>query len=482
MKKIIYTLSIISSLLIIGCDDNTEGIGVNLVPDENIIKSTGTIFPTEFSNFFVEEDSVYSNSTYAYLGKYTDDVFGYLETGYMTQLYCLDNFSFDHKNMVTEKVDDGNGGEKEIYKDASCYISLNYNEFFGDSLNPCQVEVYKLSKSIDGSITSSVDPTEYYNEKTDYLGKVTYTAANTHLDSSKRGDDKSVKILLGDSIAQYILKTNKEHPEYFKNAAAFNNYIIKGLYLKPTTGDGTILYITDTRLHINFTMYVTDDDGNRIKRKKEGHTDEDSTALYTTNFNSTREVYQVNTFENKIDPSKLNPERTYLKSPSAIFTKVDLPIGKIDQDISGDTIMQVKLTLKAYNQIENENEFNMGKPENVLMVKKKDVYKFFKENRLPDNKTSYLASLDKTSNTYTFSNISQIIVDAIAKKKSDNDGVINSSDIEEVIILPVTVKTEESSSGTTTTSVRNNLMPQYVQLIKQENVLEVMHISMGDKQ
>lgn len=482
MKKLIYTLSIISSLLIIGCDNNTEGIGVNLIPDENIIKSTGTVFETEFHNFFVEEDSVYSNSTFAYLGKYSDDVFGYLETGYMTQLYCLDNFSFDHENMVTEKVDDGNGGEKEVYKDAACYISLDYNEFFGDSLNPCQVEVYKLSKSIDGNITSSVDPAEYYNEETDYLGKVTYTAANTYIDESERNDERSVRILLGDSIAQYIIKTNKEHPEYFKNAATFSDKIIKGLYLKPTTGDGTILYITDTRLYVNFRMYVTDSDGNRIKKKEEGHTEEDSTALYTTNFNSTREVYQVNTFENKIDPSKLNPERTYLKSPSAIFTKVDLPIGKIEHDIAGDTIMQVKLTLKAYNQIENDNEFNMSKPENVLMVKKKDVYQFFRENRLPDNKTSYLASLDQTSNTYTFNNISQIIVDAIAKKKSDNNGVINSSDIEEVIIVPVTVKTEESSSGTTTTSVRNNLMPQYVQLIKQENVLEVMHISMGDKQ
>lgn len=478
MKRLIYSL-IISSLFIIGCDDNTEGIGVNLLPDENIIKSTGTTFDTEFHNFFVEEDSVYSNSTFAYLGKYNDDVFGNLETGYLTQLYCLDNFSFDFDNMVTEKVDDGNGGQKEIYKDASCYISLDYTQFFGDSLNPCQVEAYKLNKSIDENITSSVDPTEYYDEENGFLGKVTYTAANTYLDDDERGEDRTVRIQLDDSMAQYLIGTNKNHPEYFKNAAAFNENVIKGLYLKPTAGDGTILYITDTRLHINFTMYVTDDEGNRIKKKEEGHTEEDSTALYTTNFNSTREVYQVNTFHNEIDKSKLNPERTYLKSPSGIFTKIDLPIGKIEHDIKGDTIMQVRLTLKAYNQIENDNVFNMTKPENVLLVRKSEVYSFFRENKLADNKTSYLATLNTTDNTYTFNNISQIIVDAIQNKKTENGGIINENEIEEVIIVPVTVKTEESSSGTTPTSIRNNLMPQYVQLIKNENKLEVMHIKIG---
>lgn len=478
MKRLIYSL-IISSLLIIGCDDNTAGIGVNLLPDENIIKSTGTTFDTQFHNFFVEEDSVYSNSTFAYLGKYNDDTFGNLETGYLTQLYCLDNFSFDFDNMVTEKVDNGNDGEKEIYKDASCYISLDYTQFFGDSLNPCQVEAYILDKSIDGDITSSVDPTEYYDEENGLLGKVTYTAANTYLDNDKRGEDKTVRIELDDSMAQYIISTNKNHPEYFKNAAAFNENVIKGLYLKPTAGDGTILYITDTRLHINFTMYVTDDEGKRIKKKEEGHTEEDSTALYTTNFNSTREVYQVNTFHNEIDKSKLNPERTYIKSPSGIFTKVDLPIGKIEQDIKGDTIMQVRLTLKTYNQIENDNKFNMTKPEYVLLLKKSEVYSFFRENKLPDNKTSYLTALNTTDNSYTFNNISQIIVDAIQNKKAENDGMISENDIEEVIIVPVTVKTEETSSGTTPTSIRNNLMPQYVQLIKNENKLEVMHIKIG---
>lgn len=480
MKKLIFALSIITSLVITGCDDNTESIGVNLLPDDNIVESTGTLFPAVFSNFIVEEDSVYSNSTFAYLGIYNDDMFGYLETGYMTQLYCMDNFSFDFEEMVIDTVKNSDGTDKEVFRDASCYISLDYTEFFGDSLNPCQVEVYKLSKGIDGKITSSVDPSEFYDAENDYLGKITYTAANTYIDESERGDYRSVMIQLDDSMAQYLIGTNRNHPEYFKNAAAFNENVIKGLYLKPTSGDGTILYITDTRLYVNFRMYVLDEDGNRIKRTETGYTEEDSTAMYTTNFNSTREVYQVNTLDNKINENILNDtENTYLKSPAGIFTRIELPIGDIDKKIGNDTIMQVKLTLQAYNQTESNNMFNMSKPDYVLLVKKNEVYSFFRENKLPDSKTSYLAALNTTDNTYEFGNISQIIVDAIAEAKSKNNGTIDADAKEEVILVPVTVKTETSDSGTTPTSVRNSLMPQYARLLKENNKLEVMHIKIG---
>lgn len=478
MKNLLFFITILSSLAFISCDDTTESIGVNLVPDENIILSEGTVFDAEFSNFEVDEDSVYSNSTLAYLGIYNDDMFGYLETGYMTQLYCLDNFSFEFENMVIDTINE-NGTDKEIFRDASCYISIDYTDFFGDSLNPCEVEVYKLNKSLTSDITSSVDPSGYYDAEKDFLGKITYTAANTYIDESERTESRNVIIKLDDDIAQDIIMTNREHPEYFKNAATFNEKVIKGLYLKPTGGDGTIIYASDTRLYINFMMYVTDSDGNRIKRKTEGYTDQDSTSLYTTNFNSTREVYQVNTFKNIINEDiKNDSENTYLKSPAGIFTSIKIPIGKISQQIANDTILQVKLTLKAYNQKE-DNQYNMSKPENVLLVKRSDVYRFFQDNELPDSKSSFLASLNTTDNTYTFNNISQIVVDAIQTAKSRNNGTIDSDATEEVIIVPVTVKTEESSSGTTPTSVRNNLMPQYARIVKNDNKLEVMHIKLG---
>lgn len=482
MKKLTLFFTILLSLATISCDDNTESIGVNLIPDENIIVSRGTVFETELSNFEVDKDSVYSKSTLAYLGMYNDDMFGYLETGYMTQLYCLDNFSFDFEQMVVDTIKE-NGTDREIFRDASCYISIDYTEFFGDSLNPCEVEVYKLNKSITGDMNSSVDPSLYYDEETDFLGKVTYTAANTYIEESERDEYRNIFIKLDDDIAQRIIMTNREHPEYFKNAATFNEKILKGLYLKPTGGDGTVIYVQDTRLYINFTMYVTDSEGNRIKRKADGYTDKDSTALYTTNFNSTREVYQVNTFENTINEQILNDKNNaYLKSPAGIFTSVKIPVGKIYSQLKNDTIMQIKLTLQTYNQ-SDDFQYNMSKPENVLLVKRSDVYKFFYENRLPDNKSSYIATLQ--DNTYSFSNISQIVSDAILAAKERNNGTVDINETEEVIIVPVTVKTEQTDNQTQTTSVRNNLMPQYAKIqIKDKegnntNRLEIMHIRLG---
>lgn len=483
MKKLLFATCLIASAMISSCDDNTESLGLGLVPDGNIVTSKGIVIPVEFSNFIVDEDSVYANSTIAYLGRYTDDMFGNLQSGFLTQLFCLNNFSFEFDKLVKDSISEDAETGKGIYKykDASCYISLEYTSFFGDSINPNQVEAYILNKDIDGNIMSSVNPADYYDPNNGYIGKVTYTAANTYYDDDERGSTRSVIITLNDSIAQRILNLNHTHPEYFANANSFSKNVIKGLYLKPTSGDGTILYINNSMLNLNFTMYADSSGIYPIKKKEPGYTDQDSTTLYTTSFNSTREVYQVNTFKNVINDNILNDtENTYIKSPAGIFTSVKIPVGKIAVQMPNDTILQIKLTLQAYNQ-QKGNEYNMDKPENLLLVKKDQVYSFFRNNSLPDNLSSYTTSLDTSTNQYVFNNITALITSFIENARTKNNGVIDENYTEEIVIIPVTLTKEKSSSSGSEeiTAVRNELKPQYARLVKQDNKLELSYITIG---
>lgn len=481
MKRFLFALGS-AALLLTSCSDTTESLGLELVPDDNIVSSQGTVIPVTFENFEVDEDSVYTNSTTAYLGKYTDDIFGQLEAGYMTQLYCLNNFSFEFDKVVKDSIgkDEETGKAIFDFKDASCYINLEYTDFFGDSINPCQVEAYILNKDIDGTIPSSVDPKEYYDEKEGFLGKVTYTAANTYIDQDKRGDDRSLIISLDDKYAQQIMNLNYSHPEYFKDVKEFNKHVMKGIYLKPSKGNGTVLYVTNSMLNINFTMYVDSAGVYPIKRKEPGFEGQDSTKLYSTSFNSTREVYQVNTFNNKINDEVLNdPDHTYIKSPAGIYTTVKIPLKNIVDKIGNDTILQIRLTLQAYNQM-TENEYGMGKPENLVLLEKDKVYSFFRFNKLPDNKSSFNTQLDTDTNKYTFENISEVVVKAIAEARKNGNGNVPDDALLELVAVPVTAQSEKDSSGSTSLiSVKNDLKPEYTKLVKAGNMLEVLHIKIG---
>ena len=117
-----------------------------------------------------------------------------------------------------------------------------------------------------------------------------------------------------------------------------------------------------------------------------------------------------------------------MKSPAGIFTQATLPINKIYEELSHDTINAVKLTFNSYNQPDN-GKFSMKAPTYVLLLREKERQSFFEENKLTDNITSYLAvhnaiiSNKPTTNQYVFTNLTRLINACVnekqeAKKKS----------------------------------------------------------------
>lgn len=51
----------------------------------------------------------------------------------------------------------------------------------------------------------------------------------------------------------------------------------------------------------------------------------------------------------------------------------------------------------------------MGTPGTLLMVRKSEMKDFFENNKVHDNKTTFLATYDSNSNSYSFSKLNRLI-------------------------------------------------------------------------
>lgn len=167
-----------------------------------------------------------------------------------------------------------------------------------------------------------------------------------------------------------------------------------------------ILYIDGLSLNLNFEALIESSSGKR-----------DSLVYESYFFGATKEVIQANHFSNgnRLEELAQDPDHTYLKSPAGIFTEATFPIAEIYNEHKRDTLNGVNVSFTRYN--EKESKYKMGIPQYVLMVRKKDMFSFFEENKIIDNKTSFLSSYSSSNNTYTFTNIAPLITYCIEERK-----------------------------------------------------------------
>jgi hypothetical protein len=141
-----------------------------------------------------------------------------------------------------------------------------------------------------------------------------------------------------------------------------------------------------------------------------------------------------------------------LKTPAGIFTQATLPIEEISEIHKNDTLNAASLTFTRYNEKE-ESDYQMNTPQYLLMVRKCDMYSFFEENKLHDNKTSFLTqyvSSGEDANTYKFLNVAPLIAYCMNEKKNGTAD----EDWDKVVLIPVNIETDTSGN---VISIRNEL-------------------------
>jgi hypothetical protein len=410
------------------CDDSTTGIGNTTIGGNDSIPAGQAIYQVSTRSLLV--DSVYARTSTAYLGRYTDPQFGEFTADFITQFYSTDDFEYP----------------ETLQEITGAYLYLQYNEFFGDSLNAMRLQVDTLNKVIPETDTrtfyTNLDPTEFIDTKAKPIAEKAYAASGSGTEIydtlSTRYYTQAIKLPL--SLGQMLYDKYVENPSNYKDAEAFINNVLKGVYVRCTHGDGTLLYVNSVQLRLNFT-YLLESSSGAV----------DSLVNGSTFFASTKEVIQANRFTNSDKLKALAEEKghTYLKTPAGIVTEATLPMEEIYEEHLRDTLNAAALTFTRYNE-DSDKAYPLAVPSYLLMLRKCDLYTFFENNKTYDSVTSYLASFTSSSNTYTYSNIARLITYCLEEKRkgelTDSNWTKNNPDWNKVVLIPVKTVTDSSSS------------------------------------
>lgn len=444
-KTFTYLLSPLAMLSFAACDDTTDTLGIYSSGD--VITNSTEVFNVTTRS--LKLDSVVANSSKNYLGCVTD-----LETGtditadFAAQFYCFEDYNLPLRENMVGDVD--GVPTKGIVQCDSCEVRLFFDSYYGDENNPMKLHVYELDRSNilseDSTYYTDVDLRQYLPANATPLASRVFTPkdyneSETTLSGSSY--DNNVRIVLPRELGQRLLEHYYANSDDFANSHRFIRNVFPGLYFRTSGGKGTMLSVYVGTMNIFYRYYDAE---------------QDTTYEALTRFAATPEVIQSTHFDNEnVDTLIANPTCTYLKTPAGICTEMTFPI---DDLFAGqhatDSISKATITLVRYNKSQDDKQF--GTPSELLMVRKRDMYRFFRKRSVADGRTSYTTSFNSTYNSYTFNNISRLLAYCKQEKMagakemgiSEDDWaqLPENRDWNKVVLIPVVTSTNSSSTAT----------------------------------
>lgn len=436
------------------CDDTTTGVGEFVADADEITASAQTFEATTKTLKYTDlnPDGVFSRTSSAYLGKFTDPDFGTYTTDFITQINCTEGFEFPE---TTQEI-------------VATTLELSYASFFGDSLAPMRVRVDILNQPIDDTgedlslYYTSYDPTKFYDANGNALAEQDYAVRDNSwtdaaIDSIKNTNgyyppliidlDKKKNFDIGQNesgtFSQYLLKKYKENKENFKDAYSFIHNVLPGFYVHTTGGEGSILYIGDIWLRMKVKYLV--------ERPSTGAMD---SVVYTSiPFAATNEVFmstRLNNSEDALNKLAGEKEHTYLKTPAGLCTEVKLPLQEMYDALGTDTLNSVSMSFTKYKNVSDNSEkspYKMGTPQNLLLIRKNEVKDFFEQRKNYNSKTTFLGTYSSTTNSYSFSQVNRLISQIFSDMRTKEEPAEGWDEYNTMVLIPV--KTETDSQGNT---------------------------------
>lgn len=431
------------------CDDTTTGIGDFVADTDEITASAQTFEATTKTLKYTDlnPNGVFSRTSNAYLGKFTDPDFGTYTTDFITQINCTEDFEFP-----------------ETMQDiVSTTLELSYSSFFGDSLAPMRVRVDMLNREIDddgedlGLYYTSYNPEDFYNKNEEALAEQDYAVRDNswtkeEIDSIKKANgyypplvidlDKARKAKGEETFSAFLKRKYNEDKKNFKDSYSFIHNVLPGFYVHNTSGEGSILYIGAIWLRMKVS-YLIESSSGKV----------DSLVYTSIPFAATNEVYMSTRLSNSGDNlEKLAAEthNTYLKTPAGLCTEVKLPLKEMYEALGNDTLNSVSMSFTKYKNIsENSanNPYKMGTPKNLLLIRKSEVNDFFEQKQNYDSKTSFLGTYSSTTNSYSFSQVNRLINQIFSDMRTKEEPAEGWDEYNTLVLIPV--KTETDSQGNT---------------------------------
>lgn len=410
-----FLLSIITAFLFLAssCDDDTATLGSSLMPESDNVTTSQVAYKVNTRSVFI--DSVLANTKTCYLGCIIDpETRAKTTSDFLAQFHMMENYRLPKK----EKMLVDNQGK--VVAD-SCDIRIYFDEYYGDSLTTMKLFVQELDtcKVMEENTNyyTNIDPSEYVSN-TSLIKKVqTYSirdlAKPDSLDAVSGTYYRSVVVRLPAEYGSFILNKYYENPEYFKNSYQFIHHVCPGFYFQTIGGVGSMIKVEVSALNVYFRYKTKNTAGN------------DTIVDGMQRMAATEEVIQNNHIENKIPDEMLDHQNgyTYVKSPTGIFTEVELPVDEIlSNGHYNDTINSAQITFRRFNH-EVPSIYNLGAPSDLLLVRKSETFSFFEKEKLPNDGNTYISTFNAAQNAYVFSNIAQLITN-LKNERDKGAGVI----------------------------------------------------------
>ena len=455
MKYQLFTAIAISAMALISCSKDTDTLGSSLTNSSDQIQASTMTYSAYSRSVLV--DSVYARNYDTYFGRVKDPETGvYVKTEFMAQFNI-------QEGIILPTVDEIKNEEGEIVAD-SCEIWLAFDKenCYGDTLSSLKMNVLELNKPMSEKVVyySNYDPRKEGYIREDGMKKSILFSQNnlTYSDSIRNLTDyfDYVRISFSDEYTDkngvkydnygtYILRNYYAHPEYFKNSYAFTNNICPGFFFELADGLGLMakFYLLEMRVFYHYQKNST------------------KYNSYIA-FSSTQEVLQTTQVTNdKKTLAQLAADQscTYLKAPAGIFTEVTLPVDEITQSHAADSLLSVSMTFQRQNS-GVKAKYLMDAPSSILMLPTDSLETFFRNDKTYDYKSAFAATLS-TTNTYTFSNIGNLVTLLSDNKKkgqaSDSDWMSKHPNWNKVLLIPISMTAVSANSTSATYDIENEM-------------------------
>lgn len=289
----------------------------------------------------------------------------------------------------------------------------------GDSLAPCKLNVYELTKQLPADIQSSFDPTGYYDPASP-LGSKPYVASALGLKDSiyKKDLVGHITVPLKLSTARKIVSQYRTDPSVFQWPSSFNAFF-PGLFVENSFGSGCMVNITagEVALYYHRLAQKTVMKDSVMEVVWASHTDS------ATVFSTAPEVLASNNISMQIAPaiSKMVADgKVIVMSPCGYLASVRIPAQDVlnryrDENFNLAVISSLTLAIPVHTVA---NDYGLTPPPALLMVRRVDLDKFFADNKIPDNANkSFYGTYNTSTGMYNFSDMRKYINDLLQSGK-----------------------------------------------------------------
>lgn len=420
------------SLFFTSCEDEVSGIGNSISSSEVTISVDSITYMLDANT--VNAPAFESRSAYNLLGSIRIPEYGSLDCSYVTQFLPAETLNLPD-TITANDID----SVRLVMTVPRAYIT-------GDTLAPQQMKVFPLTKQLPGDIGAGFTPEGYY-DPSNPLAVKNYTMSGYLFNDSTYSRQTNIRINTGlpVDIGRKMVDGYTSDPDIFVWPEKFAQYF-PGIYVTPSFGQGCIspIYATEVYAYFPQTQVYSekDEEGETVLKYKQVP---DSVCLLTT---APEVISNVNI---SYSPSQylkdmISDGKRVMTTPGGYTVALKFPTNEIleqywREEYDMGVINNIVFTLpaKAIN-----NNYGLGVPPALLMVKSSELDAFFAEGKLPDDKSSFTSLYSSENSSYTFTSMRDYIVDLKNKGKEN----ITAEDIE-FTLVPVSVVTEEYNDPNT---------------------------------